>query len=139
MIRLNCPACGELFEDETELGVTLKVVEHLKNIPETEHLVQLAVMLKELERLIAQDESAPKAALDLDIRHEIFDRCARFEERLTTIQLLAVSTLTLAVDEVRELLQECGDYVGIRDRSAGQSLLRNLNESLLVANRKFKR
>lgn len=139
MIRLNCPACGELFQDETELGVTLKLVEHLKNIPETEHIVQLAAMLKELERLIAQNESAPRAALDLDIRQEIFDRCSRFDERLRTIQLLAVSTLTLAVDEVREILQECGDYVGIRDRNAGQSLLRNLNESLLVANRKFGR
>jgi hypothetical protein len=138
MIKLNCPACGEMFEDETELGVTLKVVEHLKNIPETEHLVQLAVMLKELERLIAQDESAPKAALNLDIRQEIFDRCARFDERLRTIQLLAVSTLTLAVDQVREILQDCSDYVGIRDRNAGNSLLQNLNESLLVANRKFR-
>jgi len=139
MIRLNCPACGELFEDETDLGVTLKVVEHLKNIPETEHLVQLAAMLKELERLAALDESASRAVANLDIRQEIFDRCARFDERLTTIQLLAVSTLTLAVDEVREILQECGDYVGIRDRNAGNSLLQNLNESLLVANRKFRR
>jgi hypothetical protein len=128
-----------MFQDETELGVTLKLVEHLKNIPETEHLMQLAAMLKELERLIAQNESAPEAALGLDIRHEIFDRCARFEQRLTTIQLLAVSTLTLAVDEVREILHECGNYVGIRDRNAGQSLLQNLNESLLVANRKFRK
>jgi hypothetical protein len=139
MIKLNCPACGELFEDETDLGVTLKVVEHLKNIPETEHIVQLAAMLKELERLIAQDESAPKAVLNLDIRQEIFDRCARFDERLRTIQLLAVSTLTVAIDEVRELLLECSDYVGIRDRKAGHSLLQNLNESLLVANRKFRK
>jgi len=138
MIRLNCPACGELFEDETDLGVTLKVVEHLKNIPETEHIVQLAAMLKELERLIALDKSASRAALNLDIRQEIFDRCARFDERLRTIQLLAVSTLTLAVDEVREILQECSDYLGIRDRNAGHSLLQNLNESLLVANRKFR-
>jgi hypothetical protein len=139
MIRLNCRACGESFQDETELGVTLKLVEHLKNIPETEHIVQLAAMLKELERLAAQDESASKAALNLDIRQEIFGRCARFDERLTTIQLLAVSTLTLAVDQVREMLQECGDYVGIRDRNAGNSLLQDLNESLLVANRKFRR
>jgi len=128
-----------MFQDETELGVTLKLVEHLKNIPETEHLVQLAAMLKELERLAALDESASRAVANLDIRQEIFDRCARFDERLTTIQLLAVSTLTLAVDEVREILQECGDYVGIRDRNAGNSLLQNLNESLLVANRKFRR
>jgi len=139
MIKLNCPACGELFEDETELGVTLKMVEHLKNIPETEHIVQLAAMLKELERLVAQDESASREALNLDIRQEIFDRCARFEERLTAIQLLAVSTLTLAVDQVREMLQECSDYVGIRDRNAGHSLLQNLDESLLVANRKFRK
>lgn len=94
-----------MFEDETELGVTLKLVEHLKNIPETEHLVQLAAMLKELERFIAQGESVPEAALDLGIRREIFDRCARFDQWLTTIQLLAVSTLTQAVDEVREILQ----------------------------------
>jgi len=115
------------------------LVEHLKNIPETEHLVQLAAMLKELERLAALGESVPEAAFDLGARQELFDRCARFDERLTTIQLLAVSTLTLAVDEVREILRECGDYVGIRDRKAGQSLLQNLDESLLVANRKFKR
>jgi len=139
MIRLNCPACGEMFQDETDLGVTLKLVEHLKNIPETEHLVQLAAMLKELERFIAQGESVPEAAFDLGARQELFDRCARFDQRLTTIQLLAVSTLTLAVDEVREILHECGDYVGIRDRNAGQSLLQNLDESLLVANRKFRR
>ncbi len=139
MIRLNCPACGELFEDETELGVTLKVVEHLKNIPETEHIVQLAAMLKELERLAALGESVPEAAFDLGARQELFDKCARFDQRLTTLQLLAVSTLTLAVDEVRELVQECGDLVGIRDRNAGQSLLQNLKESLLVANRKFKK
>jgi len=139
MIKLNCPACGELFEDETDLRVTLKLVEHLKNIPEIEHIVQLGAMIKELERLAAQDEAAARVAADLDIRQEIFGRCARFEERLTTIQLLAVSTLTLAVDEVREVLQECGDFVGIRDRQAGQSLLRDLNESLLVANRKFKK
>jgi len=128
-----------MFQDETELGVTLKLVEHLKNIPETEHLVQLAAMLKELERLAALGESVPETAFDIGIRQELFDRCARFEERLTTIQLLAVSTLTLAVDEVREILRECGDYVGIRDRNAGQSLLQNLDESLLVANRKFRR
>lgn len=76
MIRLNCPACGESFADETELGVTVKLVEHLKNIPETEHILQLAAMLQELERLISQDKSTPTAALNLDIRHEIFDRCA---------------------------------------------------------------
>jgi len=128
-----------MFQDETELGVTLKLVEHLKNIPETEHLVQLAAMLKELKRLAALGESVPEAAFDLGARQELFDRCARFDERLTTIQLLAVSTLTLAVDEVREILRECGDYVGIRDRKAGQSLLQNLDESLLVANRKFRR
>jgi hypothetical protein len=128
-----------MFQDETELGATLKLVEHLKNIPETEHIVQLAAMMKELKRLSAQGESVAEAAFDLGPRQELFDRCARFEQRLTTIQLLAVSTLTLAVNEVRELLQECGDYVGIRDRKAGQSLLQNLDESLLVANRKFKK
>jgi len=128
-----------MFQDETELGVTLKLVEHLKNIPETEHLVQLAVMLKELERLAALGESVPEAAFDLGPRQELFDRCARFDQRLRTIQLQAVSTLTLAVDEVREILRECGDYVAVRDRTAGQSLLQNLNESLLVANRKFRR
>jgi hypothetical protein len=139
MIKLNCPACGESFEDETELGVTLKLVEHLKNIPETEHIRELAAMLKELERLIAQDKFAPTAALNLDIRQELFDRCARFDERLRTLQLFAVSTLTLAIDETREMLRECGDYIGIRDRRAGHSLLQNLEESLLVADRKFKR
>jgi len=128
-----------MFQDETELGVTLKLVEHLKNIPETEHLVQLATMLKELERLAALGESVPEAAFDLGPRQELFDRCARFDQRLTTIQLLAVSTLTLAVNEVREILRECGDYIAVRDRTAGQSLLQNLNESLLVANRKFRR
>lgn len=139
MIRLNCPACGESFEDETELGVTLKLVEHLKNIPETEHILQLAVMVQELERLIAQDKCVPMAALNLDIRQEISDRCARFDERLRTLQLLAVSTLRLAVEETREVLRECGDYIGIRDRHAGHSLLQNLEESLLVADRKFRR
>ena len=139
MIRLNCPACGESFEDETELGVTVKLVEHLKNIPETEHILQLAAMLKELERLISQDKSVPTAALNLDIRHEIFDRCARFDERLRTLQIFAVATLTLAIGETREILRECGDYIGIRDRHAGHSLLQNLEESLLVADRKFRR
>ena len=138
MIKLNCPACGELFEDETDLGVTLKLVEHLKSIPETEHIVQLAAMLKELERLIAQNESAPMAAANLDIRQEIFDKCARFDERLRTLQLVAVSTLTLAIDQTREMLRECSDYIGIRDRRAGHSLLHNLEESLLVADRKFR-
>lgn len=139
MIRLNCPACRESFEDETELGVTVKLVEHLKNIPETEHIVQLAAMLQELERLIAQDSSASTAALDLDIRQEIFDRCARFDERLRTLQVFAVSTLTLTINETRAMLRECSDYIGLRDRSAGVSLLQNLQESLLVADRKFRR
>ena len=138
MIGLNCPACGQPFEDETELGVTVKLVEHLKNIPETEHLQQLATMLQELERLIAEDKSGTTAALNLDIRQEIFDRCARFDGRLRTLQVFAVSTLTLAVSETREMLRECGDYIGIRDRRAGHSLLQNLEESLLVADRKFK-
>lgn len=139
MIRLNCPACGESFEDETELGVTIKLVEHLKNIPETEHILQLAAMLKELERLISQGKAAPTAALNLDIRQEIFERCAHFDERLKTLQLFAVSALTLAVGETRELLRDCGDYIGLRDRGAGHSLLQNLQESLLVADRKFRR
>jgi hypothetical protein len=139
MLKLNCPACGESFADETELGVTLKLVEHLKNIPETEHIVQLAAMVKELERLIAQDKSASTAALNLDIRQEISDRCARFDARLRTLQLFTVSTLKLAVEETREMLRECSDYIGIRDRHAGHSLLQNLEESLLVADRKFRR
>jgi len=137
-MKLNCPACGELFEDKTELGATLKLVDHLKNIPETEHIAELAVMLKELERLIGQDKTPKEAALNVDTLQVLFDKCARFDERLRTVQLLAVSTLTVAIDEVREILQECGDYIGIRDRHAGQNLLRNLRESLLVADLRFK-
>jgi hypothetical protein len=51
---------------------------------------------------------------------------ARFDERLKTLQVFAVSTLT------REMLRECGDYIDIRDRRAGHSLLQNLEESLLA-------
>jgi hypothetical protein len=49
-----------------------------------------------------------------------------------------VSTLTVAVEQTREMLQECGDFLGIRNRRAGEALLHNLQESLLVADRKFK-
>src|SRR5205807_7302403 len=122
-MKLNCPACGEPFEDESELGATLKLVDHLKSIPETEHIAQLAAMLKELERLIGQDESVLKATANAEVRSAIFDKCARFDERLRTAQVLAVATLTIAVDQTREMLQECGDYLGIRSRRAGESLL----------------
>jgi hypothetical protein len=137
-MRLNCPACGEPFEDESELGATLKLVDHLKNIPETEHIAQLASMLKELERLVAQDESALNATANAEVRDSVFDKCAQFDERLRILQLFAVATLTIAVDQTREMLQECGDFLGIRSRRAGEALLYNLQESLLVADRKFK-
>ena len=138
-MKLNCPACGEPFEDESELEATLKLVEHLKNIPETEHIAQLAAMLKDLERLVAQDESPVAATANEDIRKEIFDKCAQFDERLRTLQLFAVATLAIAVEQTREMLQECGDFLGIRSRRAGESLLQNLRESLLVADRKFRK
>ncbi|HEX4605446.1 MAG TPA: hypothetical protein VH724_15710 [Candidatus Angelobacter sp.] len=137
-MRLYCPACGEPFEDESELGATLKLVEHLKNIPETGHIAQLASMVKDLDRLVAQDESASQATANAEIRDAILDKCARFDERLRTLQLFAVGTLTVAVDQTREMLQECGELLGIRSRHAGESLLRNLQESLLVADRKFR-
>ena len=137
-MKLNCPACGEPFEDESELGAMLKLAEHLKNIPETEHIAQLAAMLQELERLATQDASLADATAAPEVRKAIFDKCAQFDERLTTLQLFAVSTLTIAVDQTRELLQECGDLLGIRSRRAGESLLQNLRESLLVADRKFR-
>lgn len=137
-MKLNCPACGELFEDESELGATLKLVEHLKNIPETEHIAQLAAMLKDLEGLVALDESPVDATANAEVRKAIFEKCAQFDERLTTLQLFAVATLAIAVDQTRELLQECGDFLGIRSRRAGESLLQNLRESLLVADRKFR-
>lgn len=137
-MKLNCPACGELFEDESELGATLKLVEHLKSIPETEHIAQLAAMLKDLEQLVAQDESPVDATANEEARKEIFEKCAQFDERLRTLQLFAVATLAIAVDQTRELLQECGDFLGIRSRRAGESLLQNLRESLLVADRKFR-
>lgn len=137
-MKLNCPACGEPFEDESEAGATLKLVEHLKSIPETEHIAQLAAMLKDLERLVAQDESLVDANANAEIRKAIFEKCAQFDERLKTLQLFAVATLTIAVDQTREMLQECGDFLGIRNRLAGESLLRNLRESLLVADRKFR-
>jgi hypothetical protein len=137
-MRLNCPACGEPFEDESELGATLKLVDHLKNIPETEHIAQLASMLKELERLVARDESALNATANAEIRDAVLDKCAQFDERLRILQLFAVATLTIAVDQTREMLQECGDFLGIRSRRAGEALLYNLQESLLVADRKFK-
>jgi hypothetical protein len=136
-MKLNCPACGEPFEDETELGVTLKLVDHLKNIPETEHIAQLTAMLSELERLVTQDEI--EATANAEVREAIFEKCARFDERLRTLQLFAVATLATAVDQTRELLQECSDFLGIRSRLAGESLLQNLQESLLVADRKFRR
>jgi hypothetical protein len=138
IMKLNCPACGEPFEDESELGATLKLVDHLKNIPETEHIAQLAAMLNELERLVAQDGSALKDTANPEVREAIFEKCAQFDERLRTIQLFAVATLTIAVDQTREMLQECGDFLGIRSRMAGESLLQNLRESLLVADRKFR-
>jgi hypothetical protein len=138
LMRLNCPACGEPFEDESELGATLKLIDHLKSIPETEHIAQLAGMLRDLEHLVAQDDGILKATANAEVRDVIFDRCARFEERLRTIQLLTVSTLTVAVEQTREMLQECGDFLGIRSRRAGEALLHNLQESLLVADRKFK-
>jgi hypothetical protein len=137
-MKVNCPACGELFEDESELEATLKLVEHLKNIPETEHIAQLAAMLKDLERLVTQDESLVDATANPEVRKAIFDKCAQFDERLTTLQLFAVATLATAVEQTRELLQECGDFLGIRSRRAGESLLQNLRESLLVADRKFR-
>jgi len=137
-MKLNCPAWGEPFEDESELGVTLKLVDHLKSIPETEHIAELAAMLKDLERLIAQDESVVTATATAEIRNAIFVKCARFDERLRTLQLFAVATLTIAVDQTREMLQECSDFLGIRSRLAGESLLQNLQESLLVADRKFR-
>src|SRR5262249_44274708 len=113
-MKLNCPACGESFEDESDLGATLQLVEHLKKIPEIEHIAQLASMLPELERLIGQDESLIKATANPVVREVIFEKCARFDERLRTIQLFAVSTLTIAVEQTREMLQECGDFLGIR-------------------------
>jgi hypothetical protein len=137
-MRLNCPACGEPFEDESELGATLKLIDHLKRIPETEHIAQLAAMLKELERLVAQDGNVVEATANAEVREAIFEKCARFDERLRTIQLFAVSTLAIAVEQSREMLQECGDFLGIRSRRAGEALLHNLQESLLVADRKFK-
>src|SRR5215467_15091547 len=118
-MKLNCPACGEPFEDETELGATLKLVEHLKNIPETEHIAQLGAMLKDLERLAVQDERGVDASANAELRKAISDKCAQFDERLRTIQLFAVSTLAIAVDQTREMLQECGDFLGIRSRLAG--------------------
>lgn len=137
-MKLNCPACGEPFEDESDLGATLKLVEHLKNIPETEHIAQLGFMLKDLERLVAQDENHAGATASEEIRKEVFEKCAQFDERLRTLQLFAVATLAVAVDQTRELLQECGDLLGLRSRRAGESLLQNLRESLLVADRKFR-
>lgn len=136
-MKLNCPACGEPFEGETELDAMLKVATHLKSIPETEHIAQLAVMLKELERLMGQDRTAQEVALSAETR-QIFDKCARFDERLRTVQLMAVSGLTLAIDQLREMLQECSEYIGIRDRTAGQTLMRNLSESLRVADYKYR-
>jgi hypothetical protein len=138
MTKLNCPACGELFEDESELGATLKLAEHLKSIPETEHIAQLAIMLKDLERLVAQDERAVAATANEEVRKALFEKCAQFDERLRTLQLFSVSTLAIAVEQTREMLQECRDFLGIRSRRAGESLLRNLQESLLVADRKFR-
>lgn len=135
-MKLNCPVCGEPFEGDSELGATLKLVEHLKSIPETEHIAQLAAMLKELEGLAVQDENPLDA--NAELRNAIFQKCAQFDERLRTLQLFAVSTLVIAVDETRELLQECGDFLGLRSRLAGESLLRNLRESLLVADRRFR-
>lgn len=137
-MKLNCPACGELFEDESELGATLKLMDHLKSIPETEHIAQLAVMLKELEALVVQGESMVETSMNAEAREVIFDKCARFDERLRTLQLFVVGTLTIAIDETREMLQECSDFLGIRSRRAGESLLQNLRESLLVADRKFR-
>lgn len=137
-MRLNCPACGEPFEDESELGATLKLVDHLKRIPETEHIAQLAAMLKELERLVAQDGNVVETTANAEVREAILEKCARFDERLRTIQLFAVSTLTIAIEQTREMLQECGDFLGLRSRRTGEALLHNLQESLLVADRKFK-
>lgn len=73
-MKLNCPACGEPFEDESDLGATLKLVEHLKNIPETEHIAQLGFMLKDLERLVAQDENHAGATASEEIRKEVFEK-----------------------------------------------------------------
>jgi len=137
-MKLNCPACGEPFEDESELGATLKLMDHLKRIPETEHIAQLAAMLKELEALVAQDEGIVETGMNAEVREVIFGKCARFDERLRILQLFAVGTLTVAVDQTREMLQECRDFLGVRSRRAGESLLQNLQESLLVADRKFR-
>ena len=131
MKEARCPACHEVFTDITELGAMIKLVEHLKSIPEREHVKFLDVRLAELERLIDKDDNA-------SMKLALLDKCVNLDERLKAIHLLASSTLSMAVDRILDLLIACKDHTSIRQANAAQSLVKNLREALLVTRRRFR-
>lgn len=109
----------------------IKLVEHLKSIPETEHVKFLDVRLAELERLIDKDSNA-------SMKLALLDKCLNLDECLKAIHLLASSTLSMAVDRVLDLLIACEGHTSIRQANAAQSLVKNLREALLVTRRRFR-
>jgi hypothetical protein len=133
MHEARCPACSEVFTANTELSATILLVEHLRSIPETDHLRHLEIRLAELERLIGHDTTTTS-----DLKSALLAKCIEFDERLKAIHLLAASTLAVAVERLRDLLRTCEATASIRQSHAAQSLLKNLREALLVARRRFR-
>lgn len=136
-MKLQCPACSaDPFEGDTELAVTLSLVCHLKDNPDKAHQEKLANELENLDRVVTF--ASLQARDDISIRQAIYDKCARYDTRLKTAHLYALTHLALAVQFARDILFECGEQVALRDKKAGQKLLSNLRDALRIAETKYR-
>jgi hypothetical protein len=135
-MKIDCTACGQTFEGETELAATLALVAHVTAVPDENHLSKLSPSLDELDRVMAFAATVVKD--DSAIRDAIYDKCAKFDMRLKTVHLYALSHLARAVQMARDMVIECGDGISITETNAGKALWGNLREALIVAERRFR-
>jgi hypothetical protein len=129
MIKLNCPACGESFTDETVLGANVKLVEHMSALLEIEHVEQLPTVQAELSRQIGETGS---------IGNELFALVAQFDARLHGIQRMAALDLRKWVFALRSLKKTCGSHIGIRDANHADALQRQLGDALRIVEQKIR-
>jgi ABC-type antimicrobial peptide transport system ATPase subunit len=136
-MKVNCPACKQAFEGETELAVTLELVKHMKSLPADEkHRSKLSPALESLDRVITFASTVARD--DAAIRSALYDKCANLDMRLQTLYLYATSHLAIAAQASRDMLLECGDKAAVREQKAAKRLWGNLREALLVAERTFR-
>lgn len=135
-MKIDCIACGQTFEGETELAATLALVAHIRDTPDQEHITKLAGTMEELDRAVSF--AALMVKDDFEIKTAIYDKCAQFDIRLKTVHLYALSHLSRSFQMVQDMVIECGDDISIRDKNAGKELRANLREALLVAERKYR-